>query len=149
MIAAELKSLLAGIPDDMVVAVDTDGSSRSVSEMRCAKRDILSDSGELKQTIFQIRHDNYGKDIGHKHLDDVERERQEGRILSEIGNAGYRFMINGTAPLIYRDTGSSQDHCYGTYYDPRVFKKLVEDGKIEISGSGLNAHCWLIKGAKA
>lgn len=136
MNVGELKTMLSQYPDDAEVVIEVE-YRQGVSETRTAFRDVFDHHGNVERTVLQLRHWNYGKELGMPHLDAAERERQRRAILDGLADArrpekwaNRRFTgVHGDF-RIYNDYGGRDDTCYGTAYDRRVFAELETEGLI-------------------
>lgn len=140
----ELKALLADYPDDMLVSINVE-TRWPLDEIRVELRDILDgqtwdDPPMYRRTILSIQHYNYGKNIGYKRLTENERLNQRREVLDGLADARSpfkhavrKFTSRHGDYRIYNDLGGSNDTCYGTVYDPRVFLELESDGLIRRS----------------
>jgi len=125
---SDINAAIAELPDDMPVCGKLDDGGG------LELRDLFNLDKEFTHTVA-VFGNTYG--YGYPHLTDGVRAKTRHAILDGLADvlrverwANRRFTSVHGDWRIYSAHGGSQDTCYGTGYDPRVWRELEAEGLI-------------------
>ncbi len=130
MKVSELINKLSTVPQDLEIICNVYNHNGDI--MVVEVRDFLSDGAlRSKQLIIGTG------EIGFPELTEEEYEKQRGKLLAELKDPQIIFWENGKYNYgTYTNYGGSQDHCYTTKYDPRIIKRMQDEGVITLGERG-------------
>lgn len=127
---SELKAAIANLPDDVEVLGKLEGGAQGLE-----LRDLFNSIEKTFERTVAVFGNSYG--YGYPHLTDEHRAKTRHAILDGLADvlrvekwATRRFTSVHGDWRIYSAHGGQNDTCYGTGYDPRVWRELEAEGLI-------------------